>query len=139
MIIIKIVSILIYIVAIMAIWKNTISFNLKQKLVYIGISILLIAIITNIICIIGFNGIPIQNKEKQNIIENTIKHIFIPINLLIYSTPIGVFINKLKDNAIKKEKFSKIFILITLIFIIILFFETNYISSFYRGVLNVQT
>ena len=121
----------------MAIWKNTVSFDLKQKLAYIGISILIIAIITNIICAIGFNGIQIQNKEKQNIIENTIKHIFIPINLLIYSTPIGVFINKLKDNIIKKEKFNKSIIIITIIFLLVLVFETNYISNFYRGVLNV--
>lgn len=137
MIIIKAVSIIIYIIAIMAIWKNTISFDLKQKLAYIGISILIIAIITNIICAISFNGIEINNKEKQRIIENTIKHIFIPINLLIYSTPIGVLINKLKDNIIKKEKFNKSIIIITLIFVIVLIFETNYISSFYRGVLNV--
>ena len=137
MIIIKAVSIIIYIIAIMAIWKNTISFDLKQKLAYIGISILIIAIITNIICAIGFNGIKIDNKEKQKIIENTIKHIFIPINLLIYSTPIGVLINKLKDNIIKKEKFNKSVAIITLIFVVVLIFETNYISGFYRGVLNV--
>ena len=137
MIIIKAVSIIIYIIAIMAIWKNTISFDLKQKLAYIGISILIIAIITNIICAIGFNGIKIDNKEKQKIIENTIKHIFIPINLLIYSTPIGVLINKLKDNIIKKEKFNKSIIIITIIFLLVLVFETNYISNFYRGVLNV--
>ena len=78
-----------------------------------------------------------RSVRCKKIIENTIKHIFIPINLLIYSTPIGVLINKLKDNIIKKEKFNKSIIIITLIFVIVLIFETNYISSFYRGVLNV--
>lgn len=136
MTVIRIVSAIIFAISIMAIWKNIISFSTKQKIVYIVLGVIIISIITSLICNIQLKNIEIQNIEKQKIIKRTIECIFIPINLLIYCTPIGVTLNKFKDNAIKKDKLKKRFLIITIVFIIILIFESNYIANFYRGVLN---
>ena len=137
MVVINIISFIIFIISGLAVWKNISSFNVKQKLTYMFITIIISIIITNIICYISLNGINYENTEKSLIAKNTILKIFVPINLLIYFAPIGVFFNKYKDNMIKKENLNKKCIIVTVIFIIILFFETSYIEDFFRGVLNV--
>lgn len=137
MVVINIISFVIFIISGLAVWKNISSFNVKQKLTYMFITIIISIIITNIICYISLNGINYENTEKSLIAKNTILKIFVPINLLIYFAPIGVFFNKYKDNMIKKENLNKKCIIVTVIFIIILFFETSYIEDFFRGVLNV--
>lgn len=136
MIIIGIISVVMYLVAILMISSNTYEFEKEKKIKFILIGILVILMITWLIVFISSNGIHIENKNYLKIAKTTAIFIFAPINTIFVLPYLGYIINKYKQKRLTKEKVkSKIVIMLIIVFIILVI-ETSYIKSFELGLLS---
>ncbi len=135
MTVIKIVAFIIFLIACVTIYHNTNSFEPKKRILYIIVGIIIMYGITSIICAIDTNGIQIESEQALEDTINVIKIIFTPINAMIVLSSIGNTMGKAKDQEITTDKAGKRLVIIFILFIIILIFETNYIKEFITGVL----
>lgn len=135
MTIIKIIAFVIFLIACVAIYHNTNSFEPKKRILYIIAGMIIMYGITSIICSIDMNGIQVENEQAIKDTLMVIKIIFTPINAMVILSSLGNTMGKLKDKEITSEKASKRLIIILIAIIVILVFETNYIRNFITGVL----
>lgn len=136
MIIIGIISVVMYVVAILMISSNTYELEKEKKIKFILLGIIVILIITWIIVLISSNGIHIENKNYLKIVKTTAVFIFAPINTIFVLPYLGYVINKYKQQRLTKEKVkSKIIIMLIVVFAILVI-ETSYIKSFELGLLS---
>lgn len=135
MTIIKIIALVIFLIACIAIYHNTNSFEPKKRILYIIIGMIIMYVITSIICSIDMSGIQVENEQAIKDTLMVIKIIFTPINAMVILSSLGNTMGKVKDKELTLEKASKRLIIILIAIIIILVFETNYIRNFITGVL----
>ncbi len=130
------VSIIIYIVAIIAIYHNIYNFEQDKKIKFIISGSLFVLAITMIIVLLSSGNIQAPSKSYLNLTKITSILLFAPINTAITLTYIGNLLNRYKVNEIKQEKLKrKILITVVLLFILGIF-EINYIRSFEIGLLS---
>lgn len=130
MTIIIIIALAIFVIASTTIYHNTNSFQPRQRIIAIVISMVIMYLVTSLICIIKSKGITVQNKNAINDTLNVVKMIFTPINAMIVVAPLGNLLGKIKDKAIESDKVNKRLTIIIILIIIIFIFEINYIESF---------
>ena len=92
-------------------------------------------IITSIICNLDAKGIHVKSEAALNDILTVMKLIFTPINSMIVLASLGNVFGKIKDRSIEPNKAGMRIIIIVLIFILILIFETGYIGNFINNLL----
>lgn len=93
--------------------------------------------ITFIIFQIAQNGITYQNVEIQSNVQNVLVVIFTGINGIIIMPQVGKMLDKVREDEIKKEKLIKRIVVLMLIFILCLIFESRYMKNTQEGILKI--
>ena len=134
MIIIGMISVVIYIVAILMIFTNTYEFEKSKKIGFIVMGIVISAIITVIVCQISSNDIQ-ASQSYINITKKVAIWLFSPINAILFLPYIGNILNKYKSERISKEQLIKKIILVFAIGIVVIIFEIGYMKDFEMGLI----
>lgn len=92
-------------------------------------------LLTLVICKIGAGGLNIKSEEALKEITSVMTWIFTPINAMIVLGTLGNVFGKVKDEIIDTSKAGKRIIILLIIFIVVLIFETNYIAGFIQNLL----
>ena len=126
-VIVFIVIFILYAVPIGITFGNMKVFDLKTKLIYLIIGIIVNLIITAII--VNISKINIENNKKYNIIKNIDILIFTAVNSIITIPTIGKYLNNTKMEILSKQKKAKKILILFVIYIITLIFEINYLKG----------
>lgn len=130
------ISIVMYIVAILMISSNTYEFEKQKKIKFILLGMVIIFFITWMIVEISSNGIQIENQSYLTIAKKTSIFLFAPINTIVCLPYLGYVINKYKQQTLTKEKVKNKIGIMCIIIFVILMIEINYIKSFELGLLS---
>ncbi len=137
MVFIIIVSIVIYFVLIAWTWQSLGFIEKQKKVGIILIGIFLTYIITLIVFQIAKSDITYPNANVQNSIKNMLVAIFTGINGVIIMPQIGKILDKINEDEIEKEQLTKRVIILLIIFIICLIFESGYMKNTQEGILKI--
>ena len=132
-----ILSILIYFVLISWTCQSLGFIEKTKKVGIIVIGIFLTYIITLIVFQIAKGDITYPNANIQNSIKNMLVAIFTGINGLIVMPQIGKMLDKINEDEIEKEQLTKRVIILLIIFIICLVFESGYMKNTQEGILKI--
>lgn len=130
MTVIKVIAFIIFVIACIAIYHNTNSYEPKKRILFIVIGMALMYGITSLMCTTNLNGIQVKNGQAVEDTVSVMKWIFTPINALIALCSIGNTLGKAKDQEITTDKAGKRLVIIGIALIIIFIFESNYIRNF---------
>ena len=137
-ILIAAITIILYIILISFTLHNlSLVENNKVKVIYIIIGLLVMLICTFIAYIISSRGIEYSDTELIKKIRNMLLLVFIPVNGLIIMPYLANLLSKIGSNQITQEKFKKRIIILGVIFIIVLAFESSYFKSTQLGIINM--
>ncbi len=130
MTVIKVIAFIIFIIACIAIYHNTNSYEPKKRILFIVVGMVLMYGITSLMCTTNLNGIQVKNGQAVEDTVSVMKWIFTPINALISLCSIGNTLGKAKDQEITTDKAGKRLVIIAIALIIIFIFESSYIKNF---------
>lgn len=128
---------IIYFILIAWTWQSLGFIEKNKKVAFIIIGIILMYVITLIIFHMSKDGINYQSIDMQNKIQNVIVAIFTGINGIIVMPQVGKLLNKINEDEIKKETLKKRIIILIIIFILCLIFESGYMKNTQEGILRV--
>jgi len=131
------IIITIYIISISWIWQSMGDIDKTKKIGFIAISIFVMFLITLIIFNISKVGINYQNVETKKAVRNVLVLLFTGVNLLIVVPYIAKQLNKVSEDQIEKEEFSKKIMIILVIFLVCTFFECGYLKDTQEGILRI--
>lgn len=135
MILLILLSLLLYAITIVMITHQIYSFDKKQKIQFIILSLLVILILTVIICNISSGQIQGEIKEKVEITKQASILLFAPIFSMILIPFLGNIINGAYTKQIKKEQVRNRIIIFVILAILIMIWGINYIQNFQLGLL----
>ena len=141
MFLIFIISIIIYVVAAIAIYHNVYNFEQNKKILFIIIGLIVVFIATWILVTICSSNIEIPNREYKSYEEYigttklTALLLFAPINAIIFLPYIGNTLNKYAEDRIDKEQVQKRFLILLLIIFVVSIFEIGYVKDFQIGLI----
>ena len=130
MTVIKVIAFIIFVIACIAIYHNTNSYEPKKRILFIVVGMVLMYGITSLMCTTNLNGIQVKNGQAVEDTVSVMKWIFTPINALISLCSIGNTLGKAKDQEITTDKAGKRLVIIAIALIIIFIFESSYIKNF---------
>ena len=128
---------IIYFILIAWTWQSLGFIEKNKKVAFIIIGIILMYVITLIIFHMSKDGINYQSIDIQNKIQNVIVAILTGINGIIVMPQVGKLLNRINEDEIKKETLKKRIIILTIIFILCLIFESEYMKDTQEGILRV--
>lgn len=137
MLLIMIATIIIYFILIAWTWKSLGFIEKTKKVVFILIGIIIMYGITWIIFQIAKNEINYQNQAMQSTVQNILVAIFTGINGIIMMPQIGKILDKINEDEMKKEQLVKRIMILTIIFILCLIFESGYMKDTQEGILKI--
>ncbi len=137
MAIIGLAILVVFIVSAVWIWHCLGDMERSSKILFIIIGFLFVFIVTFIVFQFSKKGIEYENKNIENIIQNILVSLFTSANSLILLPYVSKQINSFKLNEIKVNKFRNKIILICLIFIVCLIFESGYLRETQQGILEI--
>ena len=135
--IIIIITIAIYAILALCTWQNMPSVNKSKRMLFIVIGIFVVFLITLIIFNISKSGINYQNVESKKAVRNILVSVFTGVNGIIIMPYIAKQINRISENDITQEEFSKKIVVILIIFLICIIFECGYLKKTQEGILNI--
>ncbi len=135
MVYIVIISVVVYVIAVISIYYNTYGFTNDQKVQFIFTGIIAVLIITTIIVFLSASNIQIE-KKYLNITKVTAILIFAPINSIIALPYLANLINRYITRSIETSKLKRSIEIILVIYAIIAIVEISYIKNFQIGLLN---
>lgn len=138
MLLLILLSLLLYAITIVIISHQIYSFDKKQKLQFIVLSLLVVLIITIVICNISSGQIQGEIKEKIEITKQAAIILFSPILSMILVPFFANIINRLYAKEMKQEEMRKRMILFGILAIGIIILSVSYIQNFQIGLLKVQ-
>ena len=136
MIFIILISIILYIVAIVMTISNLYSFEKNEKIKFITIGLIVVLIITFII--VEISSIGIRNGNNNHIIDTKTTSIllFAPINLGLILPYVANLKNKEKQKQLDSKKLKKKIMWYTIIIVVCIIIEISYIKGFQVGLLS---
>lgn len=132
-----IITIAIYIILITWSWKNLGNIERTKKIMTIAIGIITIYLITWFVFNISKQGIVYENEQIASSIGKVIISIFAGVNGLIIIPFIGKLLDKVNEDEIEKQVFSRKILIIVVIFLIILWLECGYMKDTQEGILKI--
>lgn len=137
MLLIIFITIILYLVSIAWTWHSLEDVKKSKKILYISIGFIVTYVITLIIFNISKGEIQYQKAEIQNQIQNILVAVFAGINSIITMPYIGKLISKIHEGEIDKTTVLKKILIIVVIFIICIIFESGYMQDTQEGILNI--
>ena len=136
-IIIYIAIILLFTVLLLWTWNNVKEFeNIGQKIGYVAIGLIALAVITLILFNVSKVGVQYPNEEIIGQIRKMALFVFIPINGLLSLPHIARIYTNLQDGTDEKQVKRKIIIL-GIVIIIAIIVEISYLKSFQNGIIQI--
>lgn len=132
-----IITIAIYIILITWSWKSLGNIERTKKIMTIAIGIITIYLITWFVFNISKQGIVYENEQIASSIGKVIISIFAGVNGLIIMPFIGKLLDKVNEDEIEKQVFSRKILIIVVIFLIILWLECGYMKDTQEGILKI--
>lgn len=136
--VIGIISIVIYLIAILMIWTNIYEFEKEKKIKFILLGIISAFIITWIIVGISSNGIQVQENYLK-ISKNASLFIFAPINTIFVLPYLGSILNKYKQQRLNEQNIKIRLLILAIVLLVVIIIETSYIKDFQLGLLSSVT
>lgn len=137
MILIIVIIAVIYMLLIAWTWHSLGEIEKSKKVMVIGIGILIIYFMTLFIFLISKQGIVYENVEMSKAVRNVLVIMFTSVNGLIVLPFLARQLDKIHEGEMEKTKFSKITLILLIIFIICLGIEYGYMKSTQQGILNI--
>ena len=134
---IVITAIVMYLILIVWTWHSLGFMEKIKKIILIIIGIFLMYIITLLVFQLTKGQVIYENLNMQKMVQNVLVIIFTGVNGIIVMPQIGKILDKIKENEIEKEELIKRIIILVIISIICLIFETGYIKDIQEGILNI--
>lgn len=141
MFLILVISLIIYIIGVIAIYHNMYSVDKSKKIQFIMVGFLVILLLTMLLVFISSNNINIENREYKSYSQyiSTTKTmsilLFAPINSIIVLPYIGNLLNKYTDQRINGEQLKKKILICAVILILVVIFEIGYVKDFQTGLI----
>ena len=132
-----IITIAIYIILITWSWKSLGNIERTKKIITIAIGIIAIYLITCFVFNVSKQGIVYENEQIASSIGKVIISIFAGVNGLIIMPFIGKLLDKVNEDKIEKQVFSRKILIIVVIFLIILWLECGYMKDTQEGILKI--
>lgn len=132
-----IITIAIYIILITWSWKSLGNIERTKKIITIAIGIIAIYLITWFVFNVSKQGIVYENEQIASSIGKVIISIFAGVNGLIIMPFIGKLLDKVNEDEIEKQVFSRKILIIVVIFLIILWLECGYMKDTQEGILKI--
>lgn len=132
-----IMTIIIYVVLIIWMWKSLGNIEKKKKIMIISIGILAIYILTLIIFQISKQGLNYENEMIGKTIGDFLKIFFSGLNGLVLLPFICKTIEDIEEDEIDKNKFQKRIFIILIIIIVLIIFECGYMKNTQEGILQI--
>ena len=139
MVFIVIVAIIIYLIGISWTYQNLGFIEKPKKIATIIIGIIITYLITLITFQISKSGIEYQSVQIEKDIKNILVIIFTGLNNIIVMPQIGRILGKINEDEIKKNDVKKQLLILVVIFIICLVFESGYMKDTQKGILEMYT
>lgn len=132
-----ITTIIIYVILIAWTWQSLGSVEKTKKVVFILVGIVLMYLITLVVFRTTKGDIDYQNIEIQSSIQNVIVAIGTGINGMIVIPQIGKILDQMNENQIEKGQLIKKCLILIVVFIVCLIFESGYMKDTQQGILKV--
>lgn len=139
MILIGIVAIIIYLIGVAWTYQSLGLIEKTKKIAVIVIGIIITYLITLIIFQISKNGIEYPSVQIEKDIKNILVIIFTGLNNIIIMPQIGRILGKINEDEIEKNDVKKQLIILVIIFIICIIFESGYMKDIQKGILEMYT
>lgn len=130
-------AIIIYVILIAWTWQSLGSIEKTKKIVFILVGIVLMYLVTLVVFGTTKGDIDYQNMEIQSSIQNVIVAICTGINGMIVLPQIGKIVDQINENQIEKEQLIKKCLILIVVFIVCLIFESGYMRDTQQGILKV--
>ena len=124
-----IIAIAIYMVSLSWVWKNLGNIEKNKKIIFIAIGVVAVYLITLLIFSISKNGVIYKTIEIQKIVRNVLVLIFSSLNSIIILPYLANLVEKIYEDEIEKQEFSKKIIIFLVILIICAIIETKYLKN----------
>ena len=132
-----ITAIIVYFILIAWTWQSLGFMEKTKKVAFILIGAILMYGITWIIFQTAKGGITYQNPELQSRIQKILGAIFTGINGIIVMPQLGKMLDKVNEGQMEKEVLVKKIIILIIIFILCLIFESGYMKDTQEGILKI--
>lgn len=130
-------AIIIYLVVIAWSWQSLGSIGKTKKIIFILVGIILMYLITLVVFRTTKGDIDYQDIKIQNSIQSVIVAICTGINGMIIMPQIGKILDQINENQIGKEQLIKRCLILVVVFVICLIFESGYMKDTQQGILKV--
>ncbi len=132
-----ITTIIVYFILIAWTWQSLSLIERPKKLIFILLGTIIVYGITFIVFQITKGNITYPDIELQAQVQNILILIFTGINGIIVLPQIAKIADKIIGNEVEKEKIQKRILILALIFIICLIFESGYMKDIQEGIINI--
>ncbi len=137
MIFIIMIALVIYFVLIAWTWQSLGFIEKNKKVVFIIVGIIIMHAITWIIYQITKVGVEYPNEEMKNSIQNILVAIFTGINGMIVMPQIGKMLDKINEDEMEKQEFTKKLIILMIVFVISIIIEIGYMKDTQQGIVKI--
>lgn len=130
-------AMIVYFIVIAWTWQSLGFIEKAKKVAIILIGMAIMYGITFMVFQMTKGGITYPNGEIQNKVQNILVSIFAGINGIIVMPQIGKILDKINEDEMEKEQFIKRIVLLVIIFMICLIFESGYMKDTQEGILKI--
>ena len=113
------------------------TIELRTKVIYIIIGLIVMTIITSIVFFISTKEIKYENVNLANSVRNILITVFVPVNGIITMPYLARLLSKINSNEITQLKLKKTVTILAILFIVLLVFECSYLKNTQIGILNI--
>jgi len=135
MLIIIFFTILLNIVAIALTYYCLDNMQKKEKLIFIGVGIAIIYMLTSLVYWVSTKDI--QIKEVSEMGKNLITFMFVPIPAILILPLLAKSYRKLKNGKLKTNKLKNRVIVLMIILVLVLIIECSYFKDIQNGVIDL--
>lgn len=132
-----ILTIMIYVIAIIWSWNNLGQIEKSKKIAVIIVGIVLTYIITFIVFALSKNNVNYNSVIIKATIKNAIVAIFTGVNACIFIPYISKQLEKIHEGEIEKEKFMRKIMTLIIIIVFLMSFECGYMKKTQQGILKI--
>ena len=130
------IMIVLFLVLIGWTWHNLEDIDKKTKIIIIIVGIGIVYLFTRIIYAISKTGIAYENEEAMKTIQNVFVFLFTVVNGYIILPYVLKKISQINEQELNKENLKNSIIIISVIMIILLIFESKYLANVQKGIIS---
>lgn len=135
--VIIIITIAILLILIELTWKSLEDLEKNQKIIFILVGLIITFIITLIIFNISKSAINYNSKDMIKSVQNILVSVFTALNGLVFIVPVARIYMKIKNKDSNISKIKINIIVMIILFILVIIFETNYFENIQDGIIKI--